>query len=60
MFCHWMPLQESVVEGHRVAEALGLQHLLGHIQLQDPHNPLLLHNHFHNPHHSHKAASGEV
>ena len=37
-----MPLQESVVEGHRVAEALGLQHLRGHIQLQDPHNPLLL------------------
>ena len=61
MFCHWMPLQESVVEGHRVAEGPSLQHLLGPIQLRNQHSHLLLQrSHFHNPHHHHKAASGEV
>jgi len=53
-----MPLQESVVEDHRVAGAHGLQHLLGRTQLQNQLSHLLLHrSHFHNPHPNHKAAS---
>ena len=60
MFSRWTPLQESVGEDPPVA--VGPDHLLlqGLLQLQNPPNPLHLHhNHFHNPHHNHKAASGE-
>ena len=61
MFSRWTPLQESVVEDHLAVVALGLQPLLSPLQLQNPPNPLHLHHsHFHNPHHNHKAASGEV
>ncbi len=61
MFSRWTPLQESAVEDPLVAVAPGLQHLPDPIQLQHPPNPLhLRHSHFHNPRHSHKAASGEV
>jgi hypothetical protein len=60
MFYRWTPLRESAVEDHQVAVVLVHQPLQDPIPLQDRHSPLLHHNHFHNPHHNHRAASGEV
>ncbi len=61
MFSLWMLSQESAVEDQRVVVALDLQRLLVHIQSRGRHNPLLLHHsHFHKPHPSPRAASGEA
>jgi len=61
MFCQWMPLQGQVVEDQWAVGDRGHQHPQGPIQPQDRHSlPLRHHNHFHNPHPNHKAASGEA
>jgi len=61
MFSRWMPLQESVAEDPLAVVAPDHPLLQDLIQLQNlPSHLPLHHSHFRNPHHSRKAASGEV